>query len=223
MSSPRSFGFMAIWHNKAEEFRANPEDEHKIREQIQCSFENAHNRGIQRYGLYGCRWSSNQKYFTFWQCPSFAALETTIDDLELAGDFVYANSEHLLGVRIQEEGYEEEEFNAIEPSSFPFAFFAMWRRTETFFNSGGEKRGGIQNKIYEAFNYGREQGIRMLGIYDCRWSTNWEYFTYWASPTFQVLQDTIDRLEEAGDFWLSESRHLIGVYEPHFRSGWHNS
>jgi hypothetical protein len=140
--------------------------------------------------------------------------------LEKAGDFVYANSEHLLGVRIQEEGYEEE-CNWIEPSRFPYAFFAAWRRTEAFFNTSANNRGNIQKNIYRVFDYGRRRGICMLGVFDCRWSTNWDYFTYWASPNFQVLQETIDRLEDAGDFWISESRHLLGTYEPHFQSGWH--
>ena len=98
----------------------------------------------------------------------------------------------------------------------------MWRRSETFFNAGVEERKAVQEKIYQAFYSGRDRGIRMMGIYDCRWSTKWDYFTYWVSPSFQVLEDTISKLENAGDFWLSESHHLIGYYEPHFQSGWHN-
>ncbi len=221
MSLTQTLGFMAIWHNKPSEFRADPAHENEIRQGIQASFENARIRGIQMFGLYGCRWSSNQKYFSFWNCPSFSALETTVDELEQAGDFVYANSEHILGIRVEEEGLEEENF-VIEPSDYPFAFFAIWRRSATFFRTGVDDRKAIQEKIYQAFYYGCERGIRMMGIYDCRWSTNWHYFTYWVSPSFQVLEETIHRLERAGDFGLSESRHLIGNYEPQFRSGWHN-
>jgi hypothetical protein len=221
MSRSQSIGFVAIWHNKPAEFRADPLLEKTIREGIQDSFENARNRGIHMFGLYGCRWSSDQKYFSFWNCPSYSVLEATIDDLEKVGDFVYASSEHIIGVRVLEEGFEEEAHVEIEPSSYPIAFLALWRRSPTFFNAGIDERKAVQNEIYQAFYYGREKGIRMMGIYDCRWSTNWDYFTYWVSPTFQVLEETIDRLEIAGDFWLSESRHLIGTYEPHFQSGWH--
>jgi hypothetical protein len=221
MNRTKTIGFMAIWHNKPSEFNADPAEESEIRRRIQSAFENGVQRGICMYGLYGCRWSSHQKYFSFWQCPSFSVLEDTIDDLEQAGDFIYASSEHMIGVRVAEEGFEEEEDILIDPARYPFGFFAAWRRTASFLKSGIAERKAIQSKIYNAFDYSRERGVQMLGIYDCRWSTGWDYFTYWAAPTFQVLEATIDRLEQAGDFWLSESRHLIGNYEPFFQSGWH--
>lgn len=200
----------------------DPEEEGSIRAGIQEAFENARGHGVRMNGLYGCRWSSHQKYFSFWQCPSFSVLETAIDELEQAGDFVFASPEHFVGVPTSDEGFEEEEPAAFDPANYPFAFVAFWRRSPAFFSASAEERKAHQIKIHAAFDFGREQGIQMLGMYDCRWSSNWDYFTYWASPNFRAIEDTILRLETAGDFLLSESHHVIGAYEPEFQSGWHS-
>ncbi len=217
------YGFFALWHNKASEYHASPTEEQHTGNLIQQAFSKGQSRGIRVFGRYGCRWSAERQYFTFWQTPSFDALEQTMDDLEHAGDFKFAKSEHILGVRVPDEHMVSPELDRadITCADWPIGFFAIWRRTDSHYRANPEDRLASSKGVQEAFAHAQRAGTRMLGLYDCLWSTEWQYFTFWLLPSFGVLESTMDELEQAGDFWFASSRHLVGNLEPRFRFGWH--
>src|SRR5581483_883492 len=109
MADPPPLGFVALWLNKDSEYRAGPDEENETSANIQQAFVNGRARGIQMFGRYGCRWSSERQYFTFWLCPDLRALEATMDDLEKAGDFKFADSEHIIGMRLPDVEMTEED------------------------------------------------------------------------------------------------------------------
>lgn len=213
--------FVAIWENKPSEYHASQSEQEETSARIEEAFASARARGIRMYGRYGCRWSTTRQYFTFWLSPSFEALEQTMDDLESAADFKFADSEHIIGTRMGDADMVDERYL---PKGGPdeerqLGFFAMWRRTDTFYNVDEETWKASDKAVREAFGFARNAGARMLGRYDCRWSTEWEYFTFWQVPSLEVLEATMERLEPAGDFRFAESRHFVGMLEPYFRFG----
>lgn len=216
-------GFFAHWHNKRSEYHADADEARETSARIKDAFTNAQVRGVRMYGLYDCRWSTAEQYFTFWLCPSMDVLEQAMDELERAGDFKFADSEHIIGVPMDDndmldegplaEGGPDEER--------PVGFFALWRQTDSYYNADPDDWAASDAAVREAFDYAREQGVHILGRYDCRWSSAWEYFTFWRVPNFRVLEVAMDRLQPAGDFWFAESRHIIGMLESDFRFARH--
>ena len=90
-------GFCAIWKNKLSEYHANKNDEIDTTLKINECFHKANDLGIKIHGLHNIRWSSDNQYFTYWECPNFEVLEIIISDLEKAGDFKFAKSKHFIG------------------------------------------------------------------------------------------------------------------------------
>lgn len=215
--------FVALWQNKRSEYHATAQEEQETSARIEEAFVNARARGARMYGRYGCRWSTGWQYFTFWLCPSFEVLEQTIAELEAAGDFKFADSRHIIGFPMDDQDMIDAEYlreGGPDPER-PIGFFAMWRRTDSYYHADPEAWERSDRAVREAFAYARSRGARMLGRYDCRWSNEWEYFTFWQVPSLEVLESTMERLEPAGDFWFADSYHVIGTLEPHFRFGTH--
>ena len=219
--SSQPVGFFALWHSKRSEYHAGDREERETSVQIQRAFDNARARGIKIFGLYGSRWSSERQYFTFWMCPDFSALEITMDDLERAGDFKFADSEHVVGMRLHDPEMTDETYLDLDGGdvNLPLGFFALWRQTDAFYRAGREEWKESNRAVRSVFTAARAQGVRILGRYDCRWSTRWDYFTFWLLPNLETLERTMDQLEPAGDFKFADSRHIIGNLEPHFRFG----
>jgi hypothetical protein len=216
-------GFFALWHNKQSEYHASTEEFSSTNAHIQRAFQRGEARGIHMFPRYGCRWSAERQYFTFWVCPDMPSLEATMDDLEKACDFKFADSEHIIGVQLPDVEMTDEDY--LVPGAayerLPIALFAIWRRTDAYHRSGGEAWRNLNRNVRQVFDKARAQGVRMLGRYDCRWSSAWDYFTFWLAPSFEVLENIIEQLEPAGDFWYADSRHIIGNEEPYFRCGRH--
>jgi hypothetical protein len=102
-----------------------------------------------------------------------------------------------------------------------FGFLAMWRRTEAYHHSNNREREAFEGALSQSLTIARSRGIRMLGNYDCRWSTEWEYFTFWQAPNLKVMEETMENLESCRTFLYFDSRHVIGRVEPNFRFGRH--
>ncbi|HBY93136.1 MAG: hypothetical protein M5U01_35245 [Ardenticatenaceae bacterium] len=219
--SQQPVGFVALWHNKPSEYYAPPDEERETGARIEQAFANGRARGIRMFGRYDCRWSSAEQYFTFWLCPNLEALEATIDDLERAGDFKFADSEHIIGIRMDDPGMIDEAVLATVETEPHVGFFAIWRRKDSYYRANPETWTTLDRAVHDVFDIARARGVRMLGRYDCRWSTDWEYFTFWLVPDLERLEGIIDKLERAGDFFFADSRHVIGILDPHFRFATH--
>ena len=222
----RPIGFLALWHNKDLEYRAGPEEEQETGARIEAAFTAGRARGIRMFGRFGCRWSSAEQYFTFWLAPNLRALETTMNDLEEAGDFKFADSEHVIGLYQADAPAPDWDALAMAcrpgPSDErPLGFCAFWRMTNAWYRASAEEQAANDRVVRQVFAQAQSWGVLMGGIYACRWCSRWDYFTFWVAPNLEALEATMAALERAGDFMFTDSRHVIGRLEPQFRFGTH--
>lgn len=215
-------GFFALWRNKPSEYRAGPEEERETGARIEAAFSHARDRGVLMFGRYGCRWSSEHQYFTFWLCPHLTALEAVMDELERAGDFKFADSEHIIGSLVSPAEFND---GAPGPSGLAVAadlsLFMQWRYTDAYHRRGLGGGARDEDRLQKAMLGGQLRDVHTLGTYDCRWSTAWDYFTVWQAPSFRVFEGAVQELEHGGLFQGVECRMTVGNLEPRFRFGTH--
>jgi predicted peroxiredoxin len=93
----------------------------------------------------------------------------------------------------------------------PIGFVAMWKSTDTWFNASEEEKKEFMRKLDDAFERARKAGIKMYGTYDCCWSTEWRYFSFWEAPDIETLEKVMKELCEIGDINMYHSqRHFVG-------------
>ncbi len=93
-------------------------------------------------------------------------------------------------------------------------FVALWKNNQREYSASPRDEWGTTDAIQAAFALGRERGNRTYGLYACRWSSAWQYLTFWVSPSMEAVFDTIADLERAGDFKFADSLHIVGRYLP---------
>lgn len=213
-------GFVALWKNTPCEYHASEQDEWATTERIQNAFALGRERGNRTHGLYNGRWSSAWQYLTFWLSHDLSAVADTIADLERAGDFKFADSEHIVGRWVESGGYLtqgawDEIPEPVEGESPPAGLFVAWRRT-----GSAEPRltshGGAHLSALET-----SAGLRMLGQFDCRFSTDWERFSFWMAPSIEVLEQSLAMLEQDGMLVGTETRAVVGQLDRYYRFGSH--
>ncbi len=214
-------GFIALWDSKRSEYHADQAEEITTSRNIQRAFNLARENGVKIFGHYYCRWTTDQKTFTFWHCPSIETLDAAMDWLEKAGDFKFALSEHRLGAMLSTTAQTDPDFFALENgcSDLPYAFIAFWKWKDSYYRASPAELQAYEEAVNLAFAKAEKKGIRMLGKYDCSFDSPWHYFTFWLSPSFEAIEESMDLLEAAGDFKFAESRHMIGVLEKGNRFG----
>lgn len=214
-------GFIALWDSKRSEYHATNRDEIDTCEKVGGAFDVARKNGAKIFGHYYCRWSTNEKTFTYWYCPSIEVLEDAMDYLERAGDFKFSESEHRIGMKLVKTSQSDVELFSYENGTpeLPFAFIAFWKWKESYYRASRSEMDEYESAVDEAFTKARQKGIRMLGQYDCSFTSQWDSFTFWLSPTFEAIEESMDLLEAAGDFKFAESRHIVGYREKGNRFG----
>jgi hypothetical protein len=93
-------------------------------------------------------------------------------------------------------------------------FAALWKNTDQEYRATQADERGSTALIQAAFANGRDRGIQAYGLYSCRFSSSWQYFTFWVSPSMEEVFDSIADLERAGDFKFANSRHTAGIFLP---------
>lgn len=214
-------GFFALWDSKRSEYHASEEEEITTCLNIGNAFDSARENGAKIFGHYYCRWGAERKTFTFWRCPDFHVLEKAMDNLEKAGDFKFAESEHRVGIEVLNSSQSDDSISSFEDGTreLPFAFVAFWKWKDSYFRATQEEKANYSENVDKVFMQAKSKGIHTLGKYHCTFSSKWDYFTFWLSPSFEALEEIIDSLEIAGDFKFAESRHLIGYLESGNRFG----
>jgi hypothetical protein len=91
-------------------------------------------------------------------------------------------------------------------------FIALWKNNQREYTASPRDEWGTNDAIQAAFANGRARGNRTYGLYYCRWSSPWQYLTFWVSPGMDAVFDTIADLEQAGDFKFADSWHIFGRY-----------
>jgi hypothetical protein len=207
-----SIGFFAAWHNKESEFRAGPEEERETGARIHAAFTHGQSLGIRMLGMYGCRWSSDQQYFTFWLCPNLEALEATIDRLESAGDFKFADSLHLIGRLLP--GATE---NPPLPVP-PLAAVTFWSP-----RPASSSPAQISEAVHQSAQVARQQyaarGVWSPGLFESHWSSGWAFFSLWTAHDLATFESLLDDLEADAVRARVELGHTIGQHAPQFRFG----
>lgn len=93
----------------------------------------------------------------------------------------------------------------------PLGFIAFWKATDTWFQAGEKEKERFLEAIDEIFKNAKAQGVTMHGIYDCSWSSEWRYFTFWECPDLETLEETMRKLASIGDINMyNEQRHFVG-------------
>lgn len=99
--------------------------------------------------------------------------------------------------------------------SRPLGFFAVWKATDMWFRATDEEKKQFMDKITRIFDEAKAKGVKMYGTYDCSWSSEWRYFTFWQCPSLEVLEATMRKLAEIGDINMyNEQRHFVGRLIP---------
>ncbi len=90
-------------------------------------------------------------------------------------------------------------------------FVAFWKSTDSWYESSSEDRKVFNEKIEKIFEKAEANGIERHGFYDCSWSTEWRYFTFWTAPNTQVIEEACIELEAMGDVNFYNSQyHIVG-------------
>ena len=89
-------------------------------------------------------------------------------------------------------------------------FAACWTNAPCEYSASEADERETTERIQAAFARGAARGIRTYGLYNCRWSSEWHYLTFWTGPDMMAITQTIADLERAGDFKFSDSEHLVG-------------
>ena len=86
-------------------------------------------------------------------------------------------------------------------------FVAFWKATDSWFSASIEDKAVFMEKLDKIFEKARKQGVVMHGPYDCSWSCEWRYFSFWQCPTLSILEETMAELVEMGDINLYNAQH----------------
>jgi hypothetical protein len=90
-------------------------------------------------------------------------------------------------------------------------FVAFWKATDTWFTEKEENKEKFMADLEEIFQSARDKGVVMNGIFDCSWSSEWRYFTFWECPSIEVLEETCKQLTIIGDInKYNIQRHFVG-------------
>ena len=89
--------FYALWNRTDSFYLADLAERKKSSDEITEVFDAAREAGVITFGRYESHWFNKWKFFTFWLGPSFDVLQNVFDQLEIAGDFLYASPLHRMG------------------------------------------------------------------------------------------------------------------------------
>ena len=89
----------------------------------------------------------------------------------------------------------------------PLGFVAFWKATDSWFHADEATKQDFMEKLQAINEEARAKGVQMFGNYDCSWSCEWRYFTFWICPNLEVLEETMRKLVEIGDINLFNIQH----------------
>lgn len=207
-------GFVALWKNTDQEFRASPAEEHGTTAAIQAAFARGRARGTLTYGLFSCRFSSSWQYFTFWIAPSMAAVFDTIADLERAGDFKFASSRHVCGQLALGEPDPNPNWSVI-PQAFDVTTSTLGIITFTR-QRPSASRASAKPYIPPGTS-STASGLRTYGVFDCRFSSGWDRFSFATAPDLSALDHHVNSDSAPG----VETERFVGTLESFYRFGSH--
>ena len=93
----------------------------------------------------------------------------------------------------------------------PYGFVAFWKATDSWFAADEATKQRFMEEVAAINSEARARGVQMFGNFDCSWSSEWRYFTFWLCPELDVLQETMQKLVAIGDInHFNIQHHYIG-------------
>ena len=93
----------------------------------------------------------------------------------------------------------------------PYGFVAFWKATDSWFAAEESVKKDFMDKLSAIMEGARSKGVETFGNFDCSWSCEWRYFTFWICPDLKILEETMEKLVEIGDInFYNEQHHYIG-------------
>jgi|GEM_PF-821279 len=88
-----------------------------------------------------------------------------------------------------------------------YGFIAFWKHNTQWYTEDPEKKQRFIDRVNEINREAIAKGVVMSSVYDCSWSSEWRYFSFWECPSIEVLEETIEKLEECGDINVYNIQH----------------
>lgn len=93
----------------------------------------------------------------------------------------------------------------------PYGFIAFWKATDAWYSATDEVKDAFMKDLIKINMEAKEKGVVTYGNFDCSWSCEWRYFTFWMCEELEVLQETMEKLVEIGDInHFNIQHHYIG-------------
>ncbi len=209
-------GFFALWRNKPSEYHADDAERDTTITEIQKAFDATAAVGTKIFTQFESRWSTERQYFAYWESPTFETLEKAMCDLEEAGDFKFAESEHIIGQKI-DDAYARDIDPAVLKERQWLGCFIAWKWTDAYYNAEPEELVAAERDVASVFQYASQKGIKIFGQYNARFCSPWDRFVFCLLPSYEALEDIIEKCEKAKLFQYIESRHVLAKYNPTYR------
>jgi hypothetical protein len=209
-------GFFALWRNNRSEYHADDVERDSTLFEIQNAFNATVENGTKIFTQFETRWSTERQYFAYWESPSFEVLEEAMNDLEKAGDFKFAESEHIIGKKIDDD-YSRDVLPDVLNERQWLGCFIAWKWTSAFYKATPTELAAVQQEVQTLFEYANKKGIEFFGQYESRYCSKWDRFIYLLLPTHDLLEDLIEKCEKTKIFHYIESRHVLGIHNPNYR------
>ena len=81
----------------------------------------------------------------------------------------------------------------------PYGFIAFWKSSDTWYATDEKEKQIFLDEIKDVMDKAQSKGIQSFGTFNCSWSSEWKYFTFWLCPTIELLEETAAELERIGD------------------------
>lgn len=92
-----------------------------------------------------------------------------------------------------------------------YGFIALWKHSDLWYTGDPEKKEKMIQRVNEINREAIEKGVVMSSVYDCSWSSEWHYFTFWECPNLEVLEEAMEELEKCGDVnAYNIQHHFVG-------------
>lgn len=93
-----------------------------------------------------------------------------------------------------------------------YGFVAFWKHNEKWYTASEIEKQMLIDRVNEISREAIEKGVEMSSVFDCSWSSEWRYFTFWQCPSIELLVEIIEKLEECGDINLfNVQHHYVGI------------
>lgn len=209
-------GLFALWKITPTGYHAVSPGKDRILENVQVAFTAAEEEGTHLFNLFEIHWQTEWEYFAFWETPTFTTLQDAMERLEAAGDFNYAQSEHIIGKKIEDEFSSEVKPAVLDQESW-WGCVTTWKWTSAYYQADRRELHRVQKRINELHKRVLREGSLVFGQYDARFASSWDRFVFSLLPSYSLYQELIREFEDLGLYQYLDARHMAGEANQAYR------